>query len=72
MELGKIKTFQIKAKISGMKDFIAFRDGLTTIRQDAFTVKYGNILSLLYMPMQKDVITILTQFYDSPLRSFLF
>ncbi|XP_050915319.1 uncharacterized protein LOC127130335 [Lathyrus oleraceus] len=72
MEPGKRKTFQIKAKVPFVKEFIAFRDGLTNIRRDAFTLKYGKILHLLSIPVQKDAITILAQFYDPPLRSFLF
>ncbi|KAI5441083.1 hypothetical protein KIW84_010516 [Lathyrus oleraceus] len=72
MESGKKKTFQIKAKVPCVKKFIAFRYGLTNIRQDAFTLKYGKILHLLSVPVQKDAITALAQFYDPPLRSFLF
>lgn len=54
-----------------MKGCIAFRDGLTNILRDAFTLKYGKILHLLFVPVQKDAITVLAQFYDPPLRSFL-
>ncbi|XP_050920212.1 uncharacterized protein LOC127137833 [Lathyrus oleraceus] len=72
MESGKRKTFQIKAKVPCVKGFIAFRDGLSNIRRDAFTLKYGKILRLLSVPVQKDAITALAQFYDPPLRSFLF
>lgn len=72
MEPGKRKTFQIKAKGPCVSDFIAFRDGLTIIRRDAFTLKNGKILSLLFVHLQKDVITALAQFYDPPLISFLF
>ena len=72
MESGKRKTFQIKAKVPCVKGFIAFRDGLANIRRDAFTLKYGKILHLLSVPVQKDAITALAQFYDPPLRSFLF
>ncbi|XP_050875119.1 uncharacterized protein LOC127078729 [Lathyrus oleraceus] len=72
MESGKRKTFQIKAKVPCMKGFIAFRDGLTNIRRDAFTLKYGKILHLLSVPVQKDAITALAQFYHPPFRSLLF
>ncbi|XP_050877603.1 uncharacterized protein LOC127081385 [Lathyrus oleraceus] len=72
MEPGKRKTFQIKAKVSCVKGFIAFRDGLTNIHRDTFTLKYEKILHLLSIPVQKDVITVLAQFYDPTLRSFLF
>lgn len=72
MEPGKRKTFQIKAKVPCVKGFIAFRDGLTNIRRDAFTLKYGKIIHLLSVPVQKDAITALAQFYDPPVRSFLF
>ncbi|KAI5393369.1 hypothetical protein KIW84_060483, partial [Lathyrus oleraceus] len=72
MESEKKKTFQIKAKVPCVKKFIAFRDGLTNIRRDAFTLKYGRILHLLSIPVQKEAITALAQFYDPPLRSFLF
>ncbi|XP_050886319.1 uncharacterized protein LOC127091673 [Lathyrus oleraceus] len=72
MESGKRKAFQIKAKVPCVKGFIAFRDGLTNIHRDTFTLKYGKILHLLSVPVQKDAITALAQFYDPPLRSFLF
>lgn len=55
-----------------MKDFNAFKDRLTTISREAFTLKYMKILSLLYVPVKKDVITTLAQFYDPPPIRFLF
>lgn len=37
-----------------------------------FTLKYGRILDLLRVPVKVEVVIALAQFYDPPLRCFLF
>ncbi|CAK8576638.1 unnamed protein product [Lathyrus sativus] len=72
MESRKRKNFQIKAKVPNVKIFIEFRDGLTNISREAFTINHEKMLDLLFVPGQKEAITTLVQFYDPPLRCFLF
>lgn len=72
MAFSRRKTFQIKIRESNIKGLKAYNVGLTGIRRDLFTLKYCRILDLLTVQVQKDSLTTLAQFFDSPSRCFLF
>lgn len=58
--------------MSIVKSLMSFKEGFTSILQQAFDLKYGNILNIRFVPIKKEAITALSQFYDPQLRSFLF
>ncbi|MCI01983.1 hypothetical protein A2U01_0023015 [Trifolium medium] len=72
MSLDKKKTLQIKAQLPDVKSLKTFNGQLTSMTRDHFTLKYGNILDLLNIPVQVEAVTSLAQFYDPPLRCFTF
>src|ERR1051325_220539 len=57
LDLGNVKTYFKK---------------LTDHQRNSITYKYGKILDLFSVPMQKEAITTLAQFYDPTLRCFQF
>lgn len=72
MEIDKRKTFQIKVRVSNVESLKAYSIRLTNIRRNTFTFKYGKIQDLLAIPLQKETIMALAQFYDPSLRCFVF
>lgn len=67
----KRKTIPLNSKQPELKSLRDLSTKLTTINYDAFVVKYGNILGLLFVKVHYGQSS-LTQFYDPPLRYFTF
>lgn len=63
-EYDKRKTFQIKIRVSSVESMEAYNTRLTSIWRDAFIFRYGKILDLLVIQVQKDALIALAQFYD--------
>ncbi|GAU51825.1 hypothetical protein TSUD_416110 [Trifolium subterraneum] len=68
----KRKTLSLKVKLPALKSLKDLTTKLTANSRDAFMLKYGNILDLLFIDVQVEAITALAQFYDPPMRCFLF
>lgn len=62
MGLEKRKTIQLKAYLPIIGSLIYINTRLTTIQHDAFELKYGKILNLLFIKVHSEAITALIQF----------
>jgi len=68
----KRRTLSFKVELPNLESLRDLSVELTVIPKSAYVFKYGEILDLLFTNVQVDVITALAQFYDPPMRSFLF
>jgi hypothetical protein len=72
MNSEKRRTLPLKVKLPDLKSLRDLTTELTSISKSAFIFKYGNILDLLFTDVQVEALTALAQFYDPPMRCFLF
>ncbi|XP_050914771.1 uncharacterized protein LOC127129668 [Lathyrus oleraceus] len=72
MEMNKRTTLRIKATIPDLQSLRILQGLMPNSIQRKFTLKYGGILDLLRVPVKAEAVTALAQFYDPPLRCFLF
>lgn len=72
MDSDKRKVLQIKVHVPDMQCMKTLRDILPGNIQRKFVLRYGKILDLLKVPVQVGAIIDLAQFYDPPLRCFIF
>src|SRR4030043_227490 len=72
MDSEKRKTLSLKARLPNLGNIKALANKLTSYHKNGFVNKYGNILDFLTTNVQIGAITALAQFYDPPMRSFLF
>src|SRR4030066_1344056 len=66
------KIVPLKIKLPNMETLKTLSNNLTSLSRGSFVAKYGDILGLLDTNIKVEAITALFQFYDPPLRSFLF
>jgi hypothetical protein len=72
MNSEKRRTLPLKVKLPDLETLRDLTTELTSISKSAFIFKYGNILDLLFTDVQVEALTALAQFYDPPMRCFLF
>ncbi|WJX33933.1 hypothetical protein P8452_22095 [Trifolium repens] len=72
MDSEKRRTLPLKVKLLDLESLRNLSTELTSIPRRAFVCKYGNILDLLFTNVQVEALTALSQFYDPPMRCFLF
>ncbi|WJX77329.1 hypothetical protein P8452_60649 [Trifolium repens] len=72
MNSEKRRTLPLKVKLPDLESLRDLSTKLTSISRSAFIFKYGNILDLLFTDVQFEALTALAQFYDPPMRCFLF
>src|SRR4030066_1726855 len=70
--LEKRNTLPFKVRLPDVEGLKALSGELKALSKVSFTEKYGDILDLLSINVQADAIQTLAQFYDPPMRSFLF
>ncbi|KAI5424923.1 hypothetical protein KIW84_030918 [Lathyrus oleraceus] len=68
MEFGKRKTLHIKIRESKTDDLRKYAMSLSKNKRNSLNYKYGRILDLLSVPVQKEALTSLAQFFDHTLR----
>jgi hypothetical protein len=68
----KRRTLSLKVELPYLESLRDLSVELTTILKSSFIFKYGDILDLLFTNVHANAITSLAQFYDPPMRSFLF
>ncbi|WJX19815.1 hypothetical protein P8452_09449 [Trifolium repens] len=72
MNSEKRRTLPLKVKLPDLETLRDLTTELTSISKSAFIFKYGNILDLLFTDVQVEALIALAQFYDPPMRCFLF
>lgn len=72
MESGKRKTFQFKIRETKTNNLRNHAMTLIKGRKNSFNYKFGKVLDLLSLPVQKETLTALAQFFDPTLRCFQF
>ncbi|MCI19104.1 hypothetical protein A2U01_0040259, partial [Trifolium medium] len=72
MAYEKRRTWRFQVKLPDLESLRELSAELTSITRGAFILKYGNILDFLSTNVRAEAITALAQFYDPPMRCFLF
>lgn len=72
MEYGKRKTLQFKIREPKTDKLRNYAMSLSKGRKNSLNYKYGKILDLFIIPVQKGSLTVVAQFFDPTLRCFQF
>ncbi|CAL5187520.1 unnamed protein product [Lathyrus oleraceus] len=72
MESCKSKTLSFKIREPKTDNLRNYVMSLSKGRKNSLNYKFGKVLDLLSVPVQKEALTALTQFFDPALRCFYF